>query len=260
MAFTYVPDLDGQSELDKMELRHRYFAKVRPDGSGLVPGLLVQGERPREGKWVDVAAVSTGFSERYFVQYTDFHTLVPGSLIQGRSLPRGKWKEVKPVGIDLTPPPFNAPYYRIVFSEPLYTVGDEPGELVTVVSGLDMFDDVVFPVLQLIHPDEEMPDTMRVGFYYFLGDYEELDRDALKMTSFADPNANDVYFGFAYTPVPDVFVYDFAYDEAQDYEMMVRTDMPDGLYSIILVITRVDPMQVDDVIVLEGVFLKESGS
>lgn len=182
MAFIYYPPetIAGASGIDEAELRHKYYARLAPDGKHLVPGMLQQGVRAPAGNWLKMGKVTRELPGRYFVQYTDFNTLVPGSLVQAERRPRGKWKEV----VKGT----KSNFHRVYYPDPFFTFN-----ATSPPNSYGIYEDYSYVTWDF--PDifaHVYPGVSRIYYYklyYFRGSFDELDNEASKLTLFNSAGA-----------------------------------------------------------------------
>jgi hypothetical protein len=178
MSFTFYPGTPPATEIDPTTLQHRYFVRLAPDGSHLVPGLIQQDEKPRIGRWLELGKITRELPERYFVQYTDFNTLVLGSLIRGDRFPQGQWKEVKR--------PSFGEFNRFVFDPDwMVSIHNNHVSQEGFLQPSTFVDYYLMPVLEYIQPgfySQSRP--ANVQLFYFQGTFEELDNDVPSLEVF----------------------------------------------------------------------------
>lgn len=260
MSFTIYPLQYFPWEIDPEKLKHHYYVQLTPDRRHLVPGMLKQDGKPADKNWLDVTAIDRDFTERYFVQYTDFNTLVPGSLVQENKLPAGRWKEIKRP---------RTKFHKVVFSDPYnlaFYTGNPPGTLVNFSSQNNFIGNRVNPILNLLYPDAPrdpindmpLPGGKLILFilYYFKGNFAELGNDATKLIPFGIPN----FFGARVeSSVPNLtapFAMSAMYQST--YSLYGRPDAPDGTYSFVVGILTNNV--VTEYIVLENILVKSTSN
>jgi hypothetical protein len=238
MALLYNAPPQDRSSIDQLKLQYHYYAQLAPDGKHLVPGLLQQGTRPADGIWIDVGKVRRDFPVRYFVQYTDFHTLAPGSLIPGDRLPEGQWKEVKKQT--------RGPWYQVTFTDPDVYVLFPLGSIDSFASYNEFNGQKVLPALDLVFPDRDPDEGIKIRLFYFHGDYEALNEDASQLFPFAVTGDFAVFVtGLGYTDI--LFT-----APPMNAELRATVAITPGTFSIVLGIFN-DSDVVTDYVVLENV-------
>lgn len=239
MDFTYIPRQKKSWELDTRQLRHRYFVQLAPDQEHLVPGMVQQGTRPPTGQWLELGTILRKLPERYFVQQTSFNTLVPGLLIQSDTPPGNTWKDIQ------TRPLF----HLITFEDIPYDAFEISGEYTFVTSEV-FISEIVNPALDVVYPDRNQEEPVRLQLYYFRGRYNQLANDITLLTPFAtnDVPANLGYFVTGTSTYTNIF--DNTTEEPAN--LTIKSEAAIGVYSIILAVIN-DDDEIMDYIFLEYV-------
>jgi len=224
MDFTYYPTIPA-SEINPLDLQHRYFVQLAPDGSHLVPGQLQQDIKPDVGQWLEIGHIARDFPARYFVQYTDFNTLVPGSVIQADRFPQGNWKEIKK-------PPFTL-FRRVVFN-PEFTASihsDHAGEtFATYASSVVWF---TMSVLNYFQPgvySDTQPASLQL--FSFHGSFADLDNDVSKLKVFGNVDSDFTLYDAVHNTNTSLLTTNQSFS-GFDY-VKTRPFAPDGYFSLVV--------------------------
>lgn len=205
-------------QLDPSQLRHRYFVQAAPDQQHVVLGMLQQGRRPRNGRWLEIGTIRQKLAHRYFVQQTSFNTLVPGSLIQTDEPPGENWKDIQTYDL----------FHFFDFGTP-YVVWDVTEET-TFVTAEDFINDVVTPVLNQIYPNRDPDVPITLNIYYTTEDYTTIQNDPSLLIPFS---SGDNLIGY-YLTDSETYVDSFESNTTAPANLTMKPEAGFDFFSIVL--------------------------
>lgn len=234
----------SKKEINPEDLKYKYYVQLTPDRTHLATGMLQQenqkGNPPKEGNWLQVGKIDRNFTARYFVQYTKFNTLVPGSLVQGTRFPKGLWKEVKKSTSTF--------FSKVVFTQPDTYEANQSFGLNSLTDYAEFKNNKMLPALNLVFPNRNFNAPISIRLFFFLGNYNELDKDPTKLHLFSTNT-----FALALYRSGNYESYITLNSNYPNTELRTSGGAPAGTYSIVLGVLN-NNSEVENYVVMENIF------